>query len=400
MLWCQLPPPLTRATFVRRHAPQTRLGVLGAFLLGACGQTQLSASRLEESDPSVGLDDGAASGGAAISDNPPLAVGEGGAGPVPQQPPPYAAAPTLFSQGGSLRDHCGEPIVLRGVSEFIGWTEGGDGEPEFFEIATVGANAVRIMWRSEEAPEALGPVIERARGQGLIPVVDLHETFTSIPESEAFERVLDYWLDPRVVEVLLANQQSLIVELSSWAAPSSPLATWLDLYEKAIAAFRAAGLRMPIAVAEPSWGQADPEQVATAMTQLVSRDSAANLLVAYPFWGGTAASLASRLGAFSLAGVASYISEFSEYHIRDCPDVVIDVDGILTEAARLDGSWFAWSWGSVPNAGACVGYLDMTTDGTVETMTPFGALVALEHPGGISRSAVALRTDPQTACPR
>ena len=72
---------------------------------------------------------------------------------------------------------------------------------------------------------------------------------------------------------------------------------------------------------------------------------------------------------------------------------------VMAVAADNDGSWFAWSWGAIPNAGACAGYLDMTTDGTVQTLTEFGALVALEDPNGISRTATAFKTDRATSCP-
>ncbi len=349
----------------------------------ACGQTELKASSLRADDGSVMIDGG---------------IGAGGLGAVPTPLEPYEPAPTLFTHEGELRDHCGEPIVLRGVAELIAWTPGRDGDPEFFEIAKTGANAVRIMWQQEEPAAALDAALTEAVAQGLIPVVELQESFRSGPEADALAESMEYWMAPAVVQVLKKHERALIVELASWASQSAPSSEWIELYSEAVSSFRGEDLRMPIAIVEPSWGP-NSTSVASAMAELLGRDPVENLLVAFDFWSGNVPALERRFQAFDDQGVASYISEFSEYQIFNCPDGETDVSAVMATAANYGASWFAWSWGAVPNAGSCAGYLDMTTDGTVATLTDFGALVALEDPNGISRTATAVGTISESQCP-
>src|SRR5688572_19295789 len=89
--------PWARLAVLARSGLLLALGSGAAALVMACGETELIASAL--------LPD----------DNPPI-IGEGGLGNVPTDPPPYDAAPTLFTFGGKLRDHCGEELALRGVA--------------------------------------------------------------------------------------------------------------------------------------------------------------------------------------------------------------------------------------------------------------------------------------------
>lgn len=363
-------------------------------LLGlSCGQADLVASVLLTSD-------GTASGGTSAEGvgGGTGTIGLGGLGSVPTPPDPYQPAPTLFAYEGRLRDHCGEPLALRGVAEFIGWTAGSDGDPEYFEMAKTGANAVRVMWQQTGEAAALGLAIENAVAEGLVPVVELQGTFRSVPEDEALRESLAYWLQPAVLEVLIGHEKSLVLEISSWVTQSLPRVAWVDLYADALAELRAAGLRLPIAIVEPTWSL-DPVNVAEAMVELAERDPLHNVVLAFDFWSGGTFALETRLQAFRSAGVASYISEFSEYRILDCPDSPIDVSAVMRASAQYDGSWFAWSWGAIPNAGSCAGYLDMTTDGTVLTLTDYGNLVALEDPNGISRTATAFRTHTAASCP-
>jgi len=370
----------------RRRARSWPLGAAlalagGAALAGlwGCGETELLASAL------------------LPEDNPPV-IGEGGLGNVPTDPPPYAAAPTLFTFGGKLRDHCGEEIALRGVAELIAWTPGQDGSPEYFEIAKTGANAVRVMWRDDALPGALDVALSGARAQGLIPVVELQEgNFRNLPEEDALALTMAYWTDPEVLAVLLAHQSTLVLELSSWASQSALAAEWVELYAAAIADLRAAGLLCPIAIVHPSWSQ-DLVRYPEAMAALLERDSVGNVLAAFDLWRGTVADAGDKWTALGAVGVAAYVSEFSSHQLLNCPAAQIDGPALLALAESAGGGWFAWSWGSLPSS-VCPGYLTLTTDGTFATLTPWGATIALEDPASLARTAVALETTSTSACP-
>lgn len=379
----------------RRSAPpltlrQLRLGrillalVSITFLawggLAGCGETELIASSL--------LPD----------DNPPV-IGEGGLGSVPTDPPPYEAAPTLFTFGGKLRDHCGEEIALRGVAELIAWTPGQDGSPEYFEIAKTGANAVRIMWRDDATSDALAVALDAAQAQGLIPVLELQEgTFRNMPEEDALALTMAYWTDPEVLTVLRAHQSTLVVEISSWVSQSALAADWVNLYAEAIGDLRAAGLLCPIAVVHPSWSQ-DPVRFPEAMAALLAADPVGNVLSAFDLWSGSADEASAKWTALAEVGVAAYISEFSSHQLLSCPMYPIDGSAVLDAAQAAGGGWFAWAWGSLPSSG-CPGFLTLTTDGTFASLTPWGTIVALDHRASLARTAVALTTTSASMCPQ
>ena len=318
-------------------------------------------------------------------------------GNVPSDPPPYDPAPTLFTFDGSLRDHCGEEFALRGVAELIAWTPGQDGVPEYFEIAKTGANAVRIMWRDDASPEALALALSGAEAQGLAIVLELQEgSFRSIPEADALALIMDYWLNPAVLDVLRAHQSTLVLEISSWVSQSALAAEWVELYAATIADVRAAGLLLPIAIVHPSWSS-DVSLFSESMAALLGRDSLGNVLSAFDVWRDSPSVAEARWAALGAVGVAGYVSEFSSHQLLNCPTTPIDGAALLTAAQAAGGGWFAWAWGSLPSAG-CTGNLTLTTDGTFATLTPWGASIALEHPAGLSRTG-ALRTSATGPCP-
>lgn len=348
--------------------------------LWGCGETELIASSL--------LPD----------DNPPV-IGEGGLGSVPTEPPPYEAAPTLFTFGGKLRDHCGEEIALRGVAELIAWTPGQDGDPEYFEIAKTGANAVRIMWRDDAPTDALAAALGGAQAQGLIPVVELQEgTFRNMPEEDALALTMAFWTDPEVLTVLRAHQTTLILEISSWVSQSAFATDWVRIYSEAIGDLRAAGLLCPIAIVHPSWSQ-DPVRFPESMAALLAADPVGNVLSAFDLWSGSAEEATDKWAALGEVGVAAYISEFSSHQLLSCPMYPIDGPAILDAAQAAGGSWFAWAWGSLPSTG-CPGFLALTTDGTFATLTAWGTTIALDHRASLARTAVALTTTSSSMCPQ
>jgi len=350
-------------------------------LVGAsgCGQTELLASAF------------------LPPENPPI-IGEGGLGNVPSDPPPYDPAPTLFTFDGKLRDHCGEPIILRGVAELIAWTPGQDGSPEYFEMAKTGANSVRVQWRDDATAAALDLALTGAEAQGLIPVLELQNaTFTSLPEADALAAVMAYWMQPAVLSVLLAHQATLVLEISSWVSQSALAAQWVELYASTIADLRAAGLQAPIAIVHPSWS-IQYSVYADAMAELLKRDSIGNVLSAFDGWVGGAEQAAARWQALSAVGVVGYVSEFSSHQLANCPLTPIDGAALLDAAQAAGGGWFAWAWGTLPTAN-CEGFLTLTLDGTFATLTAWGTMIALEHPAGLSRTATVLRTSPTSTCP-
>lgn len=264
----------------------------------------------------------------------------------------------------------------------VAWSSDQDGDPEFFEMAKTGANAVRIVWVSTASAEALNGALRTARAAGLVPVVELHDgqgDFAMLPELVA------YWSAPETVTVLREHERALLVEIGGGLGGVVPREEWEEGYRNALTTLRAAGLRMPLVIHAPEWGN-DVQRLIESGPELLEADPARNLLFAFSAWQASAEAVLDTLGTLARLELPVLVAEFSGYLVGDCPLQPFDYATFLGGAARERVGWFAWSWGAVPNVD-CEGALDMTTDGTVSGLRDWGLEVALGHPEGISRTS-------------
>jgi mannan endo-1,4-beta-mannosidase len=159
----------------------------------------------------------------------------------------------LYVQGRHLYDRCGERVVLRGVSKMVIWTDP-DGET-FGEIAQTGANSVRVVWTIKDHPGAaqLDRVLGKALHARLIPMIELHDATGHLGW---LPRLVDFWTQPDIVEVLLRYRASLLLNIANEAGGSGvTLEQFVGFYRSAIGRLRQAGLRMPLVIDAPHWGQ-------------------------------------------------------------------------------------------------------------------------------------------------
>lgn len=338
-----------------RSAPGARRGgCLGAavlFLATSCGSTDLLASER-------------------------LPVQE------PEEP-----TPTLRVEGTRLLDRCGDELLLRGANEMVVWSGDQDGDPELFELAKTGANAVRIVWLSTEPAEALDRALDVARRAGLVPVVELHDGQGDFNQLDA---LVAFWTAPETVAVLEKHERALLVEIGGGLGGDVPGDLWEEGYRYALRALRDAGIRVPLVIHAPDWGN-DAARLVASAPALLDADPGKNLLFAFSAWQLDVPSIVAHLDELRALGIATLIAEFSGYFVDDCPMRPFDYASFLEASARDRVGWFAWSWGGVPNAG-CEGALDMTADGTLEGLHAWGLDVALAHPFGISRTSSPVRS--------
>lgn len=264
----------------------------------------------------------------------------------------------------------------------VAWSGGLDGVPELEEMAKTGANAVRIVWVSTAPAAALDLALQSARSAGLVPVVELHDgqgDFSALP------RLVDFWTAPETVAVLARHEQALLVEIGGGLGGAVPRAQWEEGYRRAIAELRSAGIRAPIVVHAPQFGN-DTTRLLESAPTLLAADPGRNLLFAFSAWTGTAEDAIATLEQLSRAGVPVFVAEFSAYLINDCPSTPFDYPTFLEATARLRIGWFAWSWGGVENSN-CPGALDMTSDGTFSGLQGWGLEVGVADPFGISQTS-------------
>ncbi len=340
------------------------VGVAPLLAVAACGETSLYASEPSpsEADPPAPPDD-----------------------PAPSDEPQVSSS-TFYVEGATLRDRCGSEVVLRGVNEMVAWSDGQDGVPELAEIAKTGANAARIVWVSTEPPAALERAIAAAGAAGLVAVAELHD---GQGDFEALPRLVDYWTRPETVAVVARHERHLLVEIGGGLGDVVEPSEWVDGYRAALQSLRAAGIRTPIVVHAPAFGN-DRARLLESGRAVLDADPAGNVLLAFTAWTGTVPTIIEDLEAFAAADLPVFVAEFSAYSIRECPTFRFDYSSFLEATARLRVGWFAWSWGGVSNS-TCSGALDMTTDGTLATLTGWGLDVALGDPHGISHTSDPVR---------
>ena len=163
----------------------------GLVLLGACtGNITLTPKPWtgDAGAPDAGLAGAGGAGrggagGAAGSSGSTSAAGSGGdagredvSSSEPSAEPASGPRDTLYVQGGTLRDRCGEKLVLRGINHptmFI--DREGKALPE---IAKTGANAVRLFWYAKKgvAISEADAAISRAIAEHMVPILEMHDS--------------------------------------------------------------------------------------------------------------------------------------------------------------------------------------------------------------------------------
>jgi mannan endo-1,4-beta-mannosidase len=307
----------------------------------------------------------------------------------------------LYVLGRHLYDRCGEQVVLRGVSKMVIWT---DREGETFEeIARTGANTVRIVWTIKDHPGAgaLDRVLGRALDAHLIPMIELHDATGHLG---LLPRLVDFWTSPEIVEVLRRHQASLLLNVANEAGGSGVgLEQFVGFYQTAIARMRQAGIRIPLVIDAPHWGQ-DIDLLQAAAPRLLQADPERNLLFSVHMWWpqdektpdpGSRRRIAAELAESAESGLPLVVGEFAHAGVG-CARY-IDYQTILAECQRQGIGWLAWEWG--PGNRDC-DEMDMTENGKFETLHGWGLDITLQNPKGIRKTSRVPESLYRERCPR
>jgi len=333
---------------------------------------------------------GAASGGDTSSGG--AAPSTGGSGDVVGTGGGGGGAPgggsTFRVEGRHLHDRCGERVVLRGVNEMIVWSAGKDGVPEFAEIAKTGANSVRIVWNEEGSAAELDAAIGNAVAAELIPMIEHH---SATGDLSLLPEVVDYWVDPAVVEVLQKHERYLLLNIANEAGDGSVTADeFRSAYATAIDRIRATGLTLPLIIDAPQWGQ-DIDTLQAVGHDLIDHDPEKNLLFSVHMWWHDAdgTRVRNEIAESVEMGLPLIVGEFSQHAVYQCDQAPFAYRVLLEEAEAHGVGWLAWSWGAVPN-NDCKdeGGFDMTTDGTFGNWNEWAEVVAVTDPNSIQNTSV------------
>ncbi|MFZ6028580.1 MAG: discoidin domain-containing protein [Chloroflexota bacterium] len=295
-----------------------------------------------------------------------------------------AIAPGLNVQGRFLYDKHGDKIILYGINRMIYWTDI-DGVPSYQEIAKTGANSVRIQWLTTGTASQLDTAITNCRANRMIPMVELHDAtgdWSKLPS------LVDYWTRSDIVAVLQKHQEYLLVNIGNEVGQNVSQADFLAGYTTAVTRMRNAGIHVPLVIDGAGWGKDIDILQATGPT-LIQNDPDHNLMFSvhmwWPYmWGFTDQRVIDEIAQSVNMNLPLMIGEFG--HQWDTSSGgKIPYKLIIQQAHLNEIGYFPWSWGpgNTPQT-----FLDMTTDGTYNTLHGWGLEVAVTDPHSIKNIAV------------
>lgn len=293
--------------------------------------------------------------------------------------------PGFRVEGRFLYDNQGERVILYGLNKMCTWTDK-DGDPAFKEIAKTGANTVRITWSITDTAQDLDTVLTNCRKQHMIPVIEVHD---ATGEWDKLPSLVDYWTQDDVAAVLRAHEQYLILNIGNEVGNATITeAQFIEGYTDAITRIRKAGVHVPLMIDGTSWGQ-NINILQSCGPTLIENDPDSNILLSVHMWwpkmyGHNAQEVIDELKESVELNLPIVVGEFG--HIWEKTEAgKIPYQTIMEECAKHEIGYIAWSWGPGNNP---QDFLDMTSDGTFETLNDYGTEICLDSPYSVKKLAV------------
>jgi mannan endo-1,4-beta-mannosidase len=277
----------------------------------------------------------------------------------------------FFVFDGRLYDRLGSDFVMRGINHPVAWFQNNALE-WMDEIATTGANSVRIVWETTAgSPQVLAASIERAIELGMVPIVELHDE-TGSNDVDGPARLAQYYVDD-LTEVLETYEPYLLVNIANeWGDYFSTAESWLDAYRRAIGVFRGAGLNHTLVIDANDYGQRGQTIVQNGR-QLLDFDPQHNVLFSTHMYQAyeNPQTIRDVMRGARDARLPLIVGEFGFQHgdRGDGQPIPVPFEIMLQEAASSQIGYLAWSWTGNSDY---VGYLDLSVSGSATQLTDWG----------------------------
>lgn len=285
--------------------------------------------------------------------------------------------PGFRVEGRFLYDHEGEKTILYGINKMVVWMDK-DGDPSFSEIAKTGANCVRIVWTMKDGTaEELDTAITNCRAEHMIPMIELHDATGNF---SMLSSLVDWWVDPEVVAVIQKHQEYLLVNIGNELGDGNVSdATFTEGYIDAVTRMREAGIHVPLIIDGSSWGQ-DINKLQACGPAILDADPDRNLMFSAHLWwpymyGHTAQEVIDELTETKEMGLPLIVGEFANQW-EESTQGQIPYETIMEYCAKYEIGYLIWSWGPGNNPQT---FLDMTTDGTFDTMQDWAKEMVFEN---------------------
>jgi len=334
-------------------------------------------------------------GGAPSAVAPPAggASGAGGSidGGVVSAPDGAALHAGFYVDGRTLRDRCGDEVVLRGVNEMVIYTASQDGLPAFSEMAKTGANSVRITWNTTGSAAKLDAAMSNAIANQMIPMVVLNDATGDLTKL-ALE--VDYWVRSDVLAAIGKYEDKLLINVGNEVGNGTVTqAAFSSAYQSAITRMRGAGIHTPLVIDGSSWGQ-DVDMLQAVGPALIDFDPDHNLVFSvHMYWNDPNGTRLTRELSESVAmNLPLIVGEFAQHAVSGCGSAPFAYEVLMSVAKASAIGFLPWSWGAVKN-GDCQDDqpFDMTTNGTYDALQGWGAEVAVSDANSIQNTSVRSR---------
>jgi hypothetical protein len=263
---------------------------------------------------------------------------------------------------------------MRGINNPLAWFRNRNtgAIPWLAQIASTGANAVRLVWETNVGDTALlREAIERSLELRMVPMVEMHDV-TGENMADGPASMARYLTETEAVkQILLDHEDSLLINIANeWNGGNN---IYVQAYTDAINVFRAAGIRHTLVIDSNGFGQ-NANTVINQGQNLLNIDPQHNLLFSAHMYEQfrNAQTIRDTLQRAVTAKVPFIVGEFGFQHGSDQQGnpYQIPFDVLLSESVRLGIGYLGWSW---TGNGGGVEYLDITArSGSANELTPWG----------------------------
>ena len=290
--------------------------------------------------------------------------------------------------GRHLYDKCGEKVILRGVANPNIWFQK-NGLPQFEEIEKTGANVIRIVWNTTGSAADLDAAITNCIDLLMIPMIECHDATCDL---SLLDEVVDYWTSPDIVDVIIEHEEYLLLNIANEAGDYAATPTaFRTAYETAILRLREADIHVPLVIDATDCGKRI-NVLQSEGPYLIGADPDSNLVFSVHMWwnqktGYPEALISQEIEQSVNMNLPLIVGEFGCWFDWEgtevTPETTVPYLTIIEQCHLNEIGYIAWSW-----FGNSTPILDMTDDGTYETLHDWGLEVAVTSEYSIQNTSV------------
>jgi mannan endo-1,4-beta-mannosidase len=312
---------------------------------------------------------------------------------------------TIHVDGRYILGPCGDTLMLKGVNYAPynwGWSPD---ELRIAEIASTGANCVRLPWYVT-TPDGATPqvtyddlanldnAVSQCIAHDMIPILDLHD-LTCMNDPAALIDLTDWWTQPSVMALVDAYHGDVIINVANEVLsvgytddPVAAQAAFVSTYTTIIANLRNAGITVPLLIDGPDCGT-NLDVLADVGTTLEAADPLGNLIFSahgywYAFANNDPVQMQAKVDHALDMGIPFIFGELANQQ----DDAVLcqydlDYTSLLDICTAAHIGWLAWSW----DHDGC-SERQISTNGLASSLTAYGEDIVNNAAYGLSVNTV------------